>query len=151
MNHNAITPIARKKNNIYTLDIALRNNLTSTDLPLGIFHPHPEHHNIKKENIGLVEVMGLAVLPARLDNELKAVKNALKNNENLNINSAVHNEWLRELIERYKGDDIDTFINDQVGDKFVRSLEDSGVFKQTKNGQKSFDKFITMYLKKITK
>ena len=151
VNHNAITPIARKKNNIYTLDIALRNNLTSTDLPLGIFHPHPEHHNIKKENIGLVEVMGLAVLPARLDNELKAVKNALKNNENLNINSAVHNEWLRELIERYKGDDIDTFINDQVGDKFVRSLEDSGVFKQTKNGQKSFDKFITMYLKKITK
>lgn len=148
--HNAITPIARKNNDKYTLDIALRNNLTSIDLPLGIFHPHPEHHNIKKENIGLMEVMGLAVLPSRLDIELKEVKLALKNNDNLPTKSAIHDKWLLELKERYNGEDIDNFINNQVADKFVRSLEDSGVFKQTERGQKNFDKFIAKYLKIIS-
>ncbi len=142
--HNAITPIARKNGNIYTLDMALRNNLTSKELPLGIFHPHPNHHNIKKENIGLIEVMGLAVLPARLKKELSEVKKALKNNEELPDEFNIHRDWLGELRERNNNEDIDKFIEDQVADKFIRCLEDSGVFKQTEKGIKNFNKFIKL-------
>ncbi len=140
--HNAITPIARKKGAIYILDIALRNNLTSEKYPLGIFHPHPENHHIKKENIGLIEVMGLAVLPARLKNELVAIKKVITNNEELPIEYNIHTKWVTDLKTKYKNEDINTFIEDEVALKFVKCLEDSGVFKQTKAGQQQFNKFI---------
>ena len=140
--HNAITPIARKNGDKYVLDMTLRNNLTSKVLPLGIFHPHPIHHNIKKENIGLIEVMGLAVLPPRLKKELEEVKKAIKANTKLPTEYAIHNDWLEELNSKYKGESIDKFIDDQVADKFMKCLEDSGVFKQTETGIKHFEKFI---------
>lgn len=147
--HNAITPIARKSGDIYTLDIALRNNLTTDEFPLGIFHPHPEHHNIKKENIGLIEVMGLAVLPPRLKNELKSVKNSLQNNVKLPNEFNVHNDWLIELRDRYNGQDMDQFIEEQVADKFIRALGDSSVFKQTEIGNKRFQVFLTKLTKTL--
>jgi len=140
--HNAITPIARKNGNIYILDVTLRNNLTSELFPLGIFHPHPENHHIKKENIGLIEVMGLAILPARLVEELAEIKKALLTNSDLPTKYYVHNDWLISLKEQYKGGEIDTFINEQVANKFVQCIEDSGVFKQTEEGIRQFDKFI---------
>jgi len=149
--HNAITPIARKNGDVYTLDMTLRNNLTTEELPLGIFHPHPIHHNIKKENIGLIEVMGLAVLPARLEHELKQVKKALINNALLPSGYAIHTVWLNELKELYKGEEIDEFINDQVADKFMRCLEDSGVFKQTPAGIKNFNRFNTLFIDVLNK
>lgn len=139
--HNAITPIARKQKDTYILDMTLRNNLTSEEFPLGIFHPHPEHHHIKKENIGLIEVMGLAVLPARLYNELPALKEALLNNEILQ-EYTYHQEWLEYLKTIYNGEDIETFLNDQVAIKFMKCIEDSGVFKQTKEGQLQFNSFM---------
>lgn len=149
--HNAITPIARKNGSNYTLDIALRNNLTSKDYPLGVFHSHKEHHNIKKENIGLIEVMGLAVLPARLKNELVDVKYALKNNESLPIESSIHKDWLQDLKSIYEGENIDLFIHNQVTDKFVKCLEDSGVFKQTPEGINSFKKFNSLLVDELKK
>jgi len=139
--HNAITPIARKTGAIYTLDIALRNNLTSDKFPLGIFHPHPENHHIKKENIGLIEVMGLAVLPARLKDELETVKKAVLNKEDLPMEYNIHKEWVQDLKTKYKGEEISKFIEDEVTLKFVKCLENSGVFKQTKEGILQFDRF----------
>ena len=140
--HNAITPIARKNGAVYILDIALRNNLTSKKFPLGIFHPHPENHHIKKENIGLIEVMGLAVLPARLKEELESIKKAIVEKSELPIEHGIHNEWLKDLLKKYNGGNIDTFIENEVTEKFVKCLEDSGVFKQTEEGVIQFDKFI---------
>jgi len=139
--HNAITPIAGKNGAIYTLDIALRNNLTNKEFPLGIFHPHQENHHIKKENIGLIEVMGLAVLPARLKEELYAIKETLENNKTLPKEYVIHQEWVNQLVDSYDGEDIDEFINDEVAIKFVKCLENSGVFKQTTEGKKQFNKF----------
>ncbi len=138
--HNAITPIARKDGDLYILDVTLRNNQTSDEFPLGIFHPHPENHHIKKENIGLIEVMGLAVLPARLKHELQEIKNVILNNENLPKNN-IHYEWVTYLKGEYKGKDIDEFINKEVALKFVKCIENSGVFKQTSAGKKQFDRF----------
>ncbi len=140
--HNAITPIARKKDGVYYLDMTLRNNLTSDEFPLGIFHPHPENHHIKKENIGLIEVMGLAVLPARLSKELPAIKKAILNNTELPKDFNHHNEWLKQLKDKYKDQNIDTFMNDHVALKFMKCIENAGVFKQTPEGIKHFDNFI---------
>ncbi len=140
--HNAITPIARKKGAMYILDIALRNNLTSKQYPLGIFHPHPENHHIKKENIGLIEVMGLAVLPARLKAELAIVKEAITENKELPAEYQLHNKWVEDLKKKYQQENIDKFIEDEVTLKFVKCLEDSGVFKQTEKGLQQFNKFI---------
>ncbi len=140
--HNAITPIARKEEDLYILDMTLRNNLTSDAFPLGIFHPHPENHHIKKENIGLIEVMGLSVLPARLKTELETIKNALVNKDTLPQELDIHRSWFNELQKVYNGEDINDFINNQVTIKFMKCIEDSGVFKQTDVGIKLFDKFI---------
>jgi len=140
--HNAITPIARKNGDIYVLDITLRNNLTSDLFPLGIFHPHPKNHHIKKENIGLIEVMGLAILPTRLVEELVEIKKAILTNSDLPTEYDIHKDWLISLKEIYKGEEINDFINEQVALKFVQCIEDSGVFKQTEEGIKQFDKFI---------
>ncbi|QMS84352.1 UDP-glucose--hexose-1-phosphate uridylyltransferase [Candidatus Xianfuyuplasma coldseepsis] len=138
--HNAITPIARKKGEVYELDITLRNNRTSSDFPLGIFHPHPSHHHIKKENIGLIEVMGLAVLPARLQGELDAIKDALQSNNELPKQYKLHQEWFT-FLQQQTYDDIDQFVEEQVALKFTKVLEDAGVFKQTSQGQAAFDQF----------
>lgn len=147
--HNAITPIARKNDSSYILDIALRNNRTTKEYPLGIFHPHKENHNIKKENIGLIEVMGLAVLPSRLVVELKEIKEALINEVSLPKES-LHHEWLPELLEKYQGENIDTFIEKQVTLKFVKCLENAGIFKQDQLSQDAFDLFIEGYINVLT-
>ena len=140
--HNAITPIARKNGAVYVLDIALRNNLTSKDLPLGIFHPHPENHHIKKENIGLIEVMGLAVLPARLEKELQVIKETVLGEHSLPNEYNIHKDWVNYLIGIYNGENIDEFIEHEVTLKFVKCIENSGVFKQTSEGIAQFNKFV---------
>ncbi len=147
--HNAITPIARKNGDTYILDIALRNNLTSEEHPLGIFHTHKENHNIKKENIGLVEVMGLAVLPERLKEELKTIKSCIKTNKELPDKMKVHADWLEELKVKYKNQEMDKFINDQVALKFISSLENAAVFQQTDIGNKHFSEFMNKLIKSI--
>ncbi|MCF7926778.1 MAG: UDP-glucose--hexose-1-phosphate uridylyltransferase [Candidatus Izimaplasma sp.] len=139
--HNAITPIARKKDDTYILDMTLRNNKTSEKYPLGIFHPHPENHHIKKENIGLIEVMGLAVLPARLKTELPHIKQYLKDQTPLPKSLDQHRKWTEVLKTQYTNQNLETFINHEVAKKFVKCIEDSGVFKQTEEGQSAFKKF----------
>lgn len=146
--HNTITPIARKNDNLYELDLVLRNNRTSEAHPLGIFHPHSEIHHIKKENIGLIEVMGLAVLPARLKDELNEISNLLiedvsdiSNNEGLKH----HANWYKYILRKYDDinkDNADKIVKDEVGKKFAQVLEHAGVFKRDEKGIKAFNKFI---------
>ncbi len=139
--HNAITPIARKKGEFYELDMTLRNNLTSEEFPLGIFHPHPEHHHIKKENIGLIEVMGLAVLPGRLERELNQIGQIIVSDRPIDASLAHHETWIHTLKEQYDGEPIDAFLQQQVALKFVQVIEDAGVFKQDDAGQAAFRRF----------
>jgi UDPglucose--hexose-1-phosphate uridylyltransferase len=138
--HNTITPIARKRNNMFELDLVLRNNRTSDEHPLGIFHPHADVHHIKKENIGLIEVMGLAVLPPRLKEELIEIKNFLL--DETNVVKGYHQEWAEELKDKYSSLSNDTeteeIIRLELGNKFVRVLEDAGVFKD----RTAYDRFI---------
>lgn len=140
--HNAITPIARKKKDIYELDITLRNNRTSDAYPLGIFHPHPEHHHIKKENIGLIEVMGLAVLPARLKTELEEIKQLLLEHKRTPDHLAHHDDWILDLCAHYDGGDPDDYLKHEVAVKFTQVLEDAGVFAQDEAGQTAFSAFL---------
>lgn len=146
--HNTITPIARYKNNKYELDLVLRNNRTSEKYPLGLFHPHEEVHHIKKENIGLIEVMGLAVLPARLKNELNIIKNALLDGEkDISTNEIVskHAKWYNYIINKYSSFTEDTVmevLKEEVGLKFQEVLTHAGVFKRDEKGLEAFDKFI---------
>lgn len=141
MRHNTITPVARKVGDLFTMDIVLRNNRTSDLHPLGIFHPHEDVQHIKKENIGLIEVMGLAILPARLKSELTEVKNSI-----LGLPHHVadyHLAWANELKQNYlPSQDIDEYIHAAIGKKFTRVLEDAGVFKMTADGITHFKKFI---------
>jgi UDPglucose--hexose-1-phosphate uridylyltransferase len=139
--HNAVTPVARKKDDIFYIDITLRNNLTTKEHPMGLFHPHEKHHHIKKENIGLFEVMGLAILPGRLIDELSIIKEALLKNQSLPKDN-IHFEWVESLKETYTSQDVDQFLQQEVAKKFTKLLEDSGVFKQTKEGQEAFLNFI---------
>lgn len=153
--HNTITPIARmNKDGEYELDLVLRNNRTSAEHPDGIFHPHKELHHIKKENIGLIEVMGLAVLPGRLSVELKEVEKILQGDGRRlkaaeeNCNDAIHKhvQWIRELIEKYgmnlSSDKSNAVLKEEVGDKFLRVLKDAGVYKRNREGQIGFIKFM---------
>ncbi|HOI46876.1 MAG TPA: UDP-glucose--hexose-1-phosphate uridylyltransferase [Bacilli bacterium] len=141
--HNAITPICRKKEDWYEMDIVLRNNRTTDEFPHGIFHPHPETHHIKKENIGLIEVMGLAILPGRLQTELQEIKDALLLSEVKLSSSSVHKEWYQELRKKYNHNtDIDLFLQDEVANKFLQAITDAGVFKQTTRGLEYFDRFM---------
>ena len=144
--HNTITPIARKNKNMYEMDLVLRNNITTEKYPLGVFHPHDKLHHIKKENIGLIEVMGLAVLPARLKDEMHEVEQAIIRHNNLldNKKTASHAKWVEEWIEKYEitEDNIQSIIQKEIGNVFVQVLEDAGVFKRTAQGQKSFQRFI---------
>lgn len=144
--HNAITPIARKNNDKYIFDVALRNNRTTAEFPLGVFHPHPENHHIKKENIGLIEVMGLAVLPGRLDQEIPMIKDAILHQKPVDKEAIVHQQWVQSLQKIYNGEDINVFINNQLAIKFAKCLEDSAVFKQDTVSQEHYDSFIKNWI-----
>jgi UDPglucose--hexose-1-phosphate uridylyltransferase len=151
--HNTITPIARKnKNGEFELDLVLRNNRTSLEHPYGIFHPHKELHHIKKENIGLIEVMGLAVLPGRLYTELKEIgeilagKKAYANGKYKDGESMIkHAPWIEEMINtkgtRLTVKDAEEYLRAQVADKFLNVLSDAGVYRRDEKGMKSFLKF----------
>lgn len=144
--HNAITPIARKRNGIYELDLVLRNNITTEEFPLGVFHPHEKLHHIKKENIGLIEVMGLAVLPARLKTEMSKLAQCLVNGTDCRTDETLvkHAEWADELKEKYKTfdkDTVDSVLQKEIGLVFEKVLEDAGVFKRDEQGKKAFLKF----------
>ena len=147
--HNTITPIARFRDGKYELDLVLRNNRTSEKYPLGIFHPHNEVHHIKKENIGLIEVMGLAVLPARLKNELEILsKYLLEGVSDISKDEKVviHADWYKFLISKYnnniKKENIDEILKHEVGIKFSTVLSHAGVFKRDEQGIAAFNKFI---------
>lgn len=145
--HNAITPIARRRGAKYELDLVLRNNLTTDEHPLGVFHPHEELHHIKKENIGLIEVMGLAVLPPRLKPELEATAEAILSGADLRANplTAPHADWAESFVPDYpdlNADNIGEIIKAEVGKVFEKVLEHSGAFKRTAEGRAAFRKFI---------
>ncbi|MCR4903213.1 MAG: UDP-glucose--hexose-1-phosphate uridylyltransferase [Butyrivibrio sp.] len=145
--HNTITPIARKRGDDYELDLVLRNNITTTEHPLGVYHPHAKLHHIKKENIGLIEVMGLAVLPARLKTEMADLKKAMLNGDDLRADEVLskHADWVDEFKSGYDhidADNIDEIINTEIGKVFMHVLEDAGVYKRTTEGQEAFDRFI---------
>ena len=145
--HNAITPIARMRDGKYELDLVLRNNITTDERPLGLFHPRPEYHHIKKENIGLIEVMGLAVLPSRLKHELELLKEAMLEGRDISNDPALaaHSDWADEIRSKYKDinpDNVSEIIDNEVGKVFVGVLEDAGVFKCDGEGREGFKRFI---------
>ena len=145
--HNTITPIARKRGENYQLDLVLRNNITTEEHPLGLYHPHAELHHIKKENIGLIEVMGLAVLPSRLKNEMKILADAIIEGKNLDEipEIKVHADWAKEFMSRYDSitpDNIDDIIQREIGKVFAAVLEHAGVYKRTADGMQAFERFI---------
>lgn len=149
--HNTVTPIARMRNGKFQLDLVLRNNRTTEQYPDGIFHPHSELHHIKKENIGLIEVMGLAVLPARLKTELKDLAYYLVNTDKIDdIDEKEelfkHKHWCKDIIEKYRNinyDNVNELLQKEVGIKFAKVLEHAGVFKRDEKGQNAFNKFIS--------
>lgn len=145
--HNTVTPIARRNGSAYECDIVLRNNITTEERPLGLFHPNPSFHHIKKENIGLIEVMGLAVLPPRLAKELVRLETAMLSGEDIAAvpEIASHAEWANDILARRKDFNADTaqgIIREEVGSIFAQILHDAGVFKRTDEGKKAFARFI---------
>lgn len=144
--HNTITPIARKNGDRFELDLVLRNNITTKEHPLGVYHPHKELHHIKKENIGLIEVMGLAVLPARLKNEMALLENAIIENKDIKNDEVLskHYDWAEEIKSKYGNitkENIDKIIKDEIGLVFAKVLEHAGVYKRTPEGILAFKKF----------
>ena len=170
--HNTITPIARMRDGQYEMDLVLRNNITTEEHPLGVYHPHSEYHHIKKENIGLIEVLGLAILPARLRVELGKIKDIIAENLSLTDNAQAiekicntladddslrpHEEWIRNIlaedIDKLRKDHstdkdaITTYIRQETGTVFSHVLENAGVYKQTKSGREAFDRFISLFV-----
>ena len=145
--HNTITPIARRRGECFELDLVLRNNITTEEHPLGVYHPHAKLHHIKKENIGLIEVMGLAVLPARLKGEMEELKEAMLAGRNLREDELLkkHADWVEEFSGKYERIDesnIDDILHHEIGLVFMEVLTDSGVYKRNEEGQKAFDRFI---------
>ena len=145
--HNTITPIARRRGENYELDLVLRNNITTEEHPLGVFHPHAELHNIKKENIGLIEVMGLAVLPARLKGELKKLGEYIVQNKDLRVDEELnkHAEWVDTFKPNYDNitaENVDEILQYEVGQVFKKVLEHAGVYKRDENGKSAFINFI---------
>ena len=145
--HNTVTPIARKNGDTYVCDIVLRNNLTTKDRPLGLFHPNPTLHHIKKENIGLIEVMGLAVLPARLASDLGMLERAISGTHSLLgiPELAVHAKWATGIIERHpelNADNARSILEQEIGKVFLEVLCDAGVFKRTDDGKAAFMRFV---------
>ena len=146
--HNTITPIARMRNGKYELDLVLRNNLTTKEHPMGLYHPHEELHHIKKENIGLIEVMGLAILPGRLKKEMADLKTALLNGEDLRANDelAKHADWADEFMGRhpeFNADNAEEIIQFEIGQVFAKVLECAGVYKCSAEGRNALKRFLT--------
>jgi UDPglucose--hexose-1-phosphate uridylyltransferase len=145
--HNTVTPIARMHGNVYECDLVLRNNRTTEERPLGLFHPQPSLHHIKKENIGLIEVMGLAVLPSRLAAELETLKQGMLTGMDLTQNpeTASHAAWAQEVLARhpeFSAENAETILHDEVGAVFEQVLLDAGVFKQDDAGMAAFGRFV---------
>ncbi len=149
--HNTITPIARMRDHKYELDLVLRNNITTDEHPLGVYHPHADLHHIKKENIGLIEVMGLAVLPARLKDEMAQLKEAVLSGEDVRKKELLekHADWVDEFLKKYSGEgtkisaaNIDEIIRHEIGLVFMEVLKDAGVYKCTQEGREAFLKFV---------
>lgn len=147
--HNTLTPIARYRDGQFELDAVLRNNRTSTAHPMGIFHPHGQYHHIKKENIGLIEVMGMAILPARLRAELMEINDALRRNRP--CGNPLHTDWANAIAGKYEAEnrplhamteaEVDAVLREEVGQVFRAVLEDCGVFKRDEEGRRAFKKF----------
>ena len=152
--HNTVTPIARRRGKEYELDLVLRNNITTPEHPLGVFHPHTELHNIKKENIGLIEVMGLAVLPARLKTEMAKLEQAILTGAEIESDPdiAKHAAWLASFRKKYTftKENTEEILRQEIGRTFVRVLEDAGVYKCTPAGRDAFDRFLA-YVNRIQK
>ena len=144
--HNTITPIARFRDGKFELDLVLRNNITTEEHPLGVYHPHAELHHIKKENIGLIEVMGLAVLPARLKEEMAALETAMVNGEDMKGNglTASHADWANEILKSREvtAENAAEILREEIGKVFGKVLADAGVYKCTEKGRADFNKFI---------
>ena len=148
--HNTITPIARRRGEDFELDLVLRNNITTEEHPLGVYHPHSELHHIKKENIGLIEVMGLAVLPARLRDEMAQLNQAVRNGDDLRKNETLekHADWIDELKVKYPDlsekteEELTLILQKEIGIVFAKVLEHAGVYKRTEEGKKAFRRFI---------
>ena len=145
--HNTITPIARKRDGLFELDLTLRNNITTEEHPLGVYHPHAEYHHIKKENIGLIEVMGLAVLPSRLKEELEILADYLVQKKDIRSNEKIakHADWADTFCKKYDGiteENVMDILKKEVGEVFVHVLEDAGVYKCTEKGREAFLRFV---------
>ena len=145
--HNTITPIARKVGEIYELDLTLRNNITTEEHPLGLYHPHAEYHNIKKENIGLIEVMGLAVLPSRLKQELETLAEYIVEGKDISENEMIekHTKWVEKFLPKYDTitkENVMDILKEEVGIVFTKVLEDAGVYKCTEEGRTTFARFL---------
>ncbi len=147
--HNTITPIARKRGDLFEMDLTLRNNITTDEHPLGVYHPHTHLHHIKKENIGLIEVMGLAVLPARLKGELELLKDYILTGKDIRSNESIekHADWVEEFLPKYENinaSTIENILRQEVGKVFCEVLEDAGVYKCTEDGLNAFRRFLAI-------
>lgn len=145
--HNTITPIARKNGDMFELDLVLRNNITTEEFPMGVYHPHQELHHIKKENIGLIEVMGLAVLPSRLKGELAKLGEYMVSGKDIRSDAEIekHADWVEEFLPKYPSvtaENVDEILKQEVGLVFEKVLEDAGVYKCTKEGREAFAQFL---------
>lgn len=145
--HSTVTPIARRRGKAFEMDLVLRNNITTAEYPLGVFHPHAELHNIKKENIGLIEVMGLAVLPARLKKEMALLKAAILENRNISADGELskHAAWLESFKDKYcfTEENTEDILKKEIGIVFSKVLEHAGVFKRTEEGKAGFLRFVS--------
>ena len=153
--HNTITPIARRRGMDYELDLVLRNNITTEEHPLGVYHPHAELHHIKKENIGLIEVMGLAVLPSRLKGELAALEEAILAGADIGADPVLskHAPWVEELKTRhtFTKENTAAILQEEVGQVFAKVLEHAGVYKRTEDGRKAFLRFVEVVNQEVRK
>ena len=145
--HNTITPIARKVGDVYELDLTLRNNITTEEHPLGVYHPHAQYHHIKKENIGLIEVMGLAVLPSRLKEEIELLAEYITEGKDVGSNEKIekHAQWVASFLPKYENitkENVVDILKEEIGKVFVGVLEDAGVYKCTEEGREAFMRFI---------
>ena len=144
--HNTITPIARMHEDLYELDLVLRNNITTDECPWGVYHPTADLHHIKKENIGLIEVMGLAVLPARLKKEMAILEEYILEGKDIRSNEDIekHADWVEEWMGNYSfnKDNIHDIIQDEISKVFVKVLECAGVYKRTEDGMEAFMRFV---------
>jgi UDPglucose--hexose-1-phosphate uridylyltransferase len=144
-NHNTITPIARREGDAFQLDLVLRNNVTTQEHPMGLYHPHAEKHHIKKENIGLIEVMGLAVLPARLKAELKELEERHLAGLPMDTEGTEkHSSWWNEILSRREvtSENISSVLEEEVGRVFEAVLEDAGVYSPDERGEAGISRFV---------